>query len=79
MKTLETLIEEANGLYAVSMDDRYDEDFQDEAYGLFHEKLKDIAAKLEKITCGKINGMVALRMAAHKRSEILSLIKEQYK
>ena len=75
-KELEKLLAEAERLYKIAMDDNVDEDTQDEAYTEYFETNKKIATWLEKFTKGMIKGDVALRMAVHKKSEILELAKK---
>jgi hypothetical protein len=73
-KELEKLLAEADRLYKIAMDDNVDEEAQDEAYSEYHEINKKIAAWIEKFSMGMIKGDVALRMAVHKKSEILELV-----
>ena len=74
-KELEKLLAEADRLYKIAMDDNVDEDTQDIAYSEYFETNKKIAAWIEKFSMGMIKGDVALRMAVHKKSEILELAK----
>lgn len=72
---LEKLIAEADRLHSVSMDDDVEESAQDIAYDQYYEVLREIAKWLTTFTHGKIEGMVAMRMAVYKRREIMALAK----
>ena len=72
---LEKLLAEADRLYTISMDDDVEESAQDKAYDQYYDILREIANWLTTFTLGKIDKNVAMRMAVHKRGEILALAK----
>jgi len=73
-KELLNLIETADRLHAMSMDDSISEDAQDEAYAEYYATVERIAAKLQSVTGGQIDDLAAKRMSHHKRNEIKALV-----
>jgi len=69
------MLETADNLYTASFDEHISEDAQDAAYSDYHSTIKQIAAAIETLTNGQIEGLTAQRMAHFKRNEIASLIR----
>ena len=69
------MLETADNLYAASFDEYISEDAQDAAYRDYQSTIKQVAAAIETLTNGQIEGLTAKRMAHFKRHEIVSLIR----
>jgi len=69
------MLETADNLYAASFDENISEGAQDAAYSDYHSTIKQVAAAIETLTNGQIEGLTAQRMAHFKRNEIVSLIR----
>lgn len=74
MIDLRILISDADKLYNISMDETLDEEIQDAAYNDLWYTIRKISEKLQIVTNGMIDEKTALRMAIHKREEIIKLL-----
>ena len=72
IKNLKSIALLAEKAYVISMDESLDEDTTDAAYNEYWKHLNDIAMVI--IDLIKVDEKTALRMAAHKRDEIVALV-----